>query len=203
MLKFSDGRPEEVQNAIITYAPKVRQFFADVRNCRPDARIHYATGNHENRYDDYIARKAPAFQEIITPEFLWNTDTHGVELSYYNNPPFELYPGFYVHHGPYALSGAGKSVHKVLDEYNITCMVGHSHRQGYIAKNFELKGEMIRGWEIGHLTDTKSEGMSYDRLHDWHAGFAVGYYDSDYMHVELVSIAPDYTAVVGGKLYKA
>lgn len=201
--KYSDGKPEEVEQAIITYAPMVQNFFADVRGNLPDARIHYATGNHEARYDDYIVRKAPALKELITPEFLWHTDTHGVELSFYNKPPFELYPDFYIHHGPYALKGAGNSVSKVNDEFGITCMVGHSHRQAFTAKTFELKGEILRGWEIGHMTDVKSEGMAYDRLHDWLPGFAVGYVENDYVHVELVTISPDYSCVVGGKLYRA
>jgi len=201
--KYSDGKPEEVEQAIITYAPQVQNFFGDVRKARPNARIHYATGNHEARYDEYIAKKAPALKNLITPEFLWKTDTHGVELSYYNKPPFELYPEFYIHHGPYALKGAGNSVAKVNDEFNITCMVGHSHRQAFVAKTFELRGYSVRGWEIGHMTDVTSEGMSYDRLHDWLPGFSVGYWNNNYMHVELVTIAPDYSCMVGGKLYQA
>lgn len=201
--KYSDGKPEEVEQAIITYAPQVQEFFETTRKIRPDARIHYATGNHEARYDDYIARKAPALKELITPEFLWKTDTYGVELSYYNRPPFELYDDFYIHHGPYALKGAGNSVNKVLDEFGISCMVGHSHRQAFVHKTFELKGEILRGWEIGHMTDEKSEGMAYDRLHDWLPGFAVGYVDDGHVHVELITISPDYTCVVGGKRYAA
>lgn len=199
--RYSDGKPEEVEQAIVTYAPKVQGFFEQVRKIVPNARIHYATGNHEARYDEYIAKKAPALRKLITPEFLWKTDTYGVELSFYNKPPFELYPGFYIHHGPYAVGGAGRSVNKVLDEYNISCMVGHSHRQGFVHKTFELKGETIRGWEIGHMTDVKSEGMSYDRLHDWLSGFAVGYVDDGHIHVELVTISPNNTCVVGGKFY--
>lgn len=201
--KYSDGKPEEVQNAIVTYAPLVQDFLGTIRKTLPQARIHYATGNHEARYDEYIAKKAPALRELITPEFLWKTDTHGVELSYYNKPPFELYPDFYIHHGPYALKGAGSSVQKVIDEFNITCMVGHSHRQAFIHKTFELRGYSLRGWEIGHFTDEKSEGMAYDRLHDWLPGFAVGYWEDNYMHVELVTISRDYKCVVGGKLFSA
>lgn len=201
--KYSDGKPEEVEQAIITYAPQVQNFFGDVRKALPKARIHYATGNHEARYDEYIAKKAPALKDLITPEFLWKTDTHGVELSYYNKPPFQLYDDFYIHHGPYALKGAGNSVAKVNDEFNITCMVGHSHRQAFVAKTFELRGYSVRGWEIGHMTDVTSDGMAYDRLHDWLPGFAVGYVENGYVHVEIVTISPDYSCMVGGKLYTA
>lgn len=201
--RWSEGKADELEKALITYAPQVQTFFKDSREISPDARIHYATGNHEIRYEDYINRKAPAFKDFVTPEFLWKTDTYGIELSHYNNPPFELYPGFYVHHGPYALKDAGSSVRKVMDEFCITCMVGHSHRQAFVHKTFELAGFTLRGWELGHLTDTKSDGMAYDRLHDWCPGFAVGYYDDGYMHVELVTISPDFTCMVGGKLYKA
>lgn len=203
--RFSDGKPIEVENAIITYAPQVQDFLGKIRKARPNARIHYATGNHEARYDEYVAKKAPALKEMITPEFLWKTETHGIELSYYNRPPVKLWEDidFFIHHGPYALKGAGSSVNKVLDEFGISCMVGHSHRQAFVHKTFELKNEILRGWEIGHMTDVTSEGMAYDRLHDWLPGFAVGYVADGHIHVELVTIAPDYSCIVGGKRYQA
>lgn len=94
--RFSDNTPTEVTDAVYTYAPLVQQFFADLRANSKDASIHYATGNHEARYDDYISKKAPALAGLITPDLLWHTDRHGVELSYYNNPPCERFPGFFV-----------------------------------------------------------------------------------------------------------
>jgi hypothetical protein len=201
--RFADGTAAEVLDATYTYAPLVQSFWSDIRATSPDADVHFATGNHEQRYDDYVSKKAPALRGMITPELLWKTDTYGVNLSYYNNPPVERFPGFYVHHGPYAVNKAGESVRKVMDDFNISCMVGHSHRQAYVAKSYPLPEVYLRGWEIGHLTDINSSGMAYDRKHDWQPGFAIAHVENDYPHVQLVSVSPDYVCYVDGRKFSA
>lgn len=199
--KYSDGKPDEVINAASKYAPMVKQFFEKTRGIVPDAQVHFATGNHEIRYDDYIARKAPALAGLITEDMLWGTDQYGIELSYYNNPPVHRFGPMYVHHGMYALSTSGASVKKMVDEFGVSCIVGHSHRQGAVFKTFKLKNEVQRGYELGHMTDVTSSGMSYDNRHDWQPGFAIAHIVNDYPHVQLVSISPDYTCVVDGKKF--
>lgn len=208
--RFADGTAQEVENAVVTYSPLVKQFFADLREIVPSAQIHYATGNHEKRYDDYIGKKAPALRGLITPELLWGTDTYGIELSYYDNPPVHRFGDVYVHHGPYANAKSGESVRKVLDDFSVSAIVGHSHRQAYVAKSFPLAEKEIRGWELGHLTDINSSGMGYDMKHDWQSGFGWGYVESGastpdgyYPHVSLVSISPDNICYVDGKKFSA
>lgn len=187
--RYADGKPPEVIEASVTYAPLVQEFFRKNRENCTGSQIHFATGNHEQRYDDYIDRKAVALKGLITPELLWKTDTHGIELSYYNNPPVHRFGDIYVHHGPYALKGSGNSVQKVMDEYGVSCVVGHSHRQAMIFKTYKLRNEIRRGIELGHLTDVYSSGMGYDSLHDWQPGFAVAHIEnSETPHFQLVSI---------------
>lgn len=200
--RFSAGTPNEVEGAVITYAPLVKKFFEDLRSILPDAQIHYATGNHEKRYDDYVNKNAPALRGLITPELLWGTDSSGIELSYYDNPPVHRFGDIYVHHGPYAVSKGGESVRKVLDDFNISAVVGHSHRQAYVAKNYPLPDIALRGYELGHLTDIHSSGMGYDLKHDWQAGFGFAHVVNDMPHMSLVRI-DDNTAVVDGKLFRA
>lgn len=201
--RYADGKPAEVVGAVATYAPLVQDFFKALRGNSPDAQIHFATGNHEQRYDDYTARKAAAYDGLITPELLWKTDTYGIELSYYNNPPVHRFGDIFVHHGPYALKNSGESVRKVIDEYQVSAIVGHSHRQAAVFKTYELRNEMRRGYELGHMTDIKSPGMGYTALHDWQPGFAVATIVDDYPHIDLITISPDYKCVVYGKVFSA
>ena len=196
--RFESGTPGEVINASAKFVPQVKDFFKTIRELVPDGQIHFATGNHEIRYDSYISSKAPALHGLITPELLWGSDTYGLELSYYNNPPVHRFGDIYVHHGLYALKNSGESVRKIMNEYNVSAIVGHSHRQAAVFKTYELKDEVLRGYELGHMTDIKSPGMGYTALHDWQPGFAVGYIDGDYPHIQLVSISPDFTCYVDG-----
>lgn len=200
--RFSEGTASEVENAAVTYAPLVQEFFKDLRGNSPESSIHYACGNHEQRYEDYIARKAPAIRGLITPELLWKTDTYGIELSYYNNPPVERFPGMFVHHGPYAVDKAGESVRKVLNDFHVSCVVGHSHRQALVAKSYPLADKTLRGIELGHFTDINSSGMAYDRRHDWQMGGAWAHVVNGFVHIYPFFINSNYETIVDGKLFK-
>lgn len=200
--RFSDRTPDEIMHAAAKYATLVQDFFAKCRQIRPKAQIHFATGNHDIRYEAYLDKKAPAMKGLITPETLWKTDTYGIELSHYNNPPVHRFGDIYVHHGLYALSNAGASARKIVDEFGVSCIVGHSHRQGYMPKSYPLRGETMRAYELGHMTDINSEGMSYDQKHDWQGGFAVGHIVNDHPHISLISINEKFECVVDGKLFK-
>lgn len=198
--RFSDGKPDEVLSAVKVYAPLVHRFFEKTREISPDSQVHFATGNHEKRYDDYIDKKAPALKDFITPELLWGTDTHRIELSYYDNPPVHRFGDMFVHHGPYALKDSGASAMKMIDEFGVSCIVGHSHRQSAVFRSYPLRDEKLRAYELGHMTDIWSAGMSYDRKHDWQPGFAIGHIVNDYPHISLISIHDD-TCVVDGKKF--
>jgi UDP-2,3-diacylglucosamine pyrophosphatase LpxH len=200
--RFAAGTPLESQDTAVTYAPLIKQFFADLREILPNAEIHFATGNHEIRYDNYIAKNAPALSGLITPELLWGTDKSGIVLSYYSNPPVHRFGDIYVHHGPYADPKSGNSVYKVLDDFHVSAIVGHSHRQAYVAKSYPLAGKELRGIELGHLTDINSSGMAYDMKHNWQAGFAHAHIVDDYPHLSLVGIH-DNRCVVDGKTFAA
>jgi len=198
--KYSDGTPDEVINAVSVYAPLVKNFFEKCREIRPEAEIHFATGNHEARYDSYLEKKGKALVGLITPELLWGTDTYGIDLSHYNNPPIHRFGDIYVHHGIYSVANTGT---KMLDEFGVSIIQGHSHRASATFRSYPLRNEQLRAYEIGHMTDIYSSGMSYDRKHNWQAGFAIAHIVNDFPHIQLISINSDFEAVVDGKLFKA
>lgn len=81
---------------------------------------------------------------------------------------------------------------------------GHSHRMGAFFKTHELRGETLRGYEIGHMTDITSSGMSYTNVHNWQPGFAIAHIENGvYPHIQLIHISPDYTCFIDGKKFSA
>lgn len=200
--KYADGTAKEHSDLIYTYAPLVQDLLRDIRSALPDAEIALHAGNHEARVNNYISSKAPALQGLITAETLWKTDTYGVDCYSYEDPPVKRYGKFYVHHGIYAAKGGGNSVRKMTEEFGVSIISGHTHRQAIVSQSFELTGEVRTGIELGHLTDIHSKGMSYTNLRDWQSGFGYAYIEKDEVFPFLVSIS-DNMAVADGHLFKA
>lgn len=196
--RFTTGTPEESLDAYFKYAPLNKQFLTELREELPNSEIHFHLGNHDIRFESYVDRNAPAFREWINPEKLWGVDTLGIKTHHYKDPPVHRHGDIFVHHGPYALKDSGSSVKKCLDEFHVSCIVGHSHRQAYVPQSYPLAQD-LRGWELGHLADIDHKDMKYDYKHNWQQGFAVARVDETrYPHVNLVEISRDYRAYVEG-----
>ncbi len=198
--RWNEGKPEEILSGVNTYAKEVQDFWRDVRAAAPNADLHYETGNHEARYGDYIDKKAPAFKDFITPEVLWKTDTYGVNVHWYNRPPVQRFKNLWLHHGDAISKYSGESVRKDMDNWDVSILRGHSHRMGSVFDTKSLSGRELEGHEIGHLTDIKSEGMSYVNNWPWQAGFAWAPVVNDVAHVQLVKFRED-VAVVDRKVF--
>lgn len=201
--RFSQDTPDELLNRVSTYAGDVKTFYKDTSDIVPEADKFVALGNHDIRVFDYIDKKAPAFKGYITPESMWGLDTLGYNYIYYSDRPQHRYGDIYVHHGDSISKHAGESVRNDVQNHGVSLIRGHSHRQGHYNKSYEITGQELRGWEIGHMTDINSEGMSYTNSHDWQAGFAIGHIHKDYPHIQLIRIAPDFSCVVDGKVFQA
>lgn len=199
--RYADGTAQENEKKVAAYAPLVQEFFRDLRTILPDSEIVFHLGNHCSRHQDYISRKAPALQGLITPELLWKVDTYGIDYHYYEQPPVKRYGKFYVHHGIYAQSGAGNSARKMMDEFGISIISGHTHRQAIVNKTYELTEEVRTGIELGHLVDIKSGGFDYTNLRDWQPGFGIAHIDGENVHAQTVPII-DNSCVVDGRVFK-
>jgi len=109
-----------------------------------------------------------------------------------------------VHHG-LSIADTG-AVRKDIDDLQISLIRGHSHRIASHFQTYELPvatgGRTIRGYEIGHMCDEKSDGMKYTQNHNWQKGFAIAHIENgQHPHVQIVEISPNYTCVVDGKLF--
>lgn len=201
--RWSDGTAEEALAALPTYIHLVHNFFDDIRKALPDADIHFHSGNHDIRHFDYIEKKAPAFHGLITPESLWKISDYGMVYHAYTAPPVKRFGDLYVHHGMSISKHAAESVRNDIDTFGVSLIRGHSHRLGSYYKTYELTGQKLRGWEIGHMTDINSEGMAYTNSKNWQSGFAIAHVYKDYPLVSLIEITDDYKAMVDGKLFSA
>ena len=108
-----------------------------------------------------------------------------------------------MHHGVSINKHAGESVKNDMESFGVPLIRGHSHRLAQIHKTYELRGVTNLGYELGHMSDVNSTGMSYDNIHNWAQGFAVGHIDGADAHINLIHIKRDYTCVVEGKKFIA
>lgn len=214
--RFSTGGTNEflnqVKNAELTgILPIVvekegdsRELYTKTRKMLPDAEIFSALGNHDIRIFDYADKKMPSILENITPEALWDFGNLGIDYIYYNDLPKLRYGDIYVHHGVSVSKHSGESVRNDVENFGVSIVRGHSHRLGAYFRTHELRNETQRGYEIGHLTDVKSPGMSYTNMRNWQPGFAIAHIENGvYPHIQLIHISPDFTCWVDGKKFSA
>lgn len=200
--RYSAGTPDEVLNNIASYSSQVKDFYSKTRKMLPNADLFVALGNHDIRYEDYIAKKAPALTDLITPETMWGLDSLGYDYIHYNDLPKQRFGDIHVHHGIAISKHSGQSVQADVENFGVSIIRGHSHRAGSFFRTYELRNETLRGYEIGHMTDVKSEGMAYTNSHNWQPGFAIATIENGtYPHVQFIHISPDYTCVVNGRKF--
>lgn len=199
---------EDIKPFIFEQERPVAEFYAQTRKMRPKADMFIALGNHCVRVFDYVDRKMPEEAAAITPQSLWKLDDLGINYIHYGDMPKHRYGDIHVHHGVAISQHAGESVRKDIENFGVSMIRGHSHRAGSHFKTYELRnqgqGETLRGWEIGHMTDVKSTGMSYTNVKNWQPGFMVGIIENgEWPHMQFIQISEDYTCYVHGKKFSA
>lgn len=218
--RFTEGRPQEFLVAhkadqadtilplMQADAQGAKEFYTQTRKMLPKAQLFSALGNHDIRVFDYTEKKLPDIIDQVTPEALWALDTLGYDYIYYNDVPKHRFGDIHVHHGVAISQNAGESVRKDVENFGVSIIRGHSHRAGSFFRTYELRnggaGETVRGWEIGHMADEKSDGMAYTNSHNWQKGFAVAHIENGVTpHIQFVEISADYTCYVDGKKFSA
>lgn len=210
-LEPMDLTDEHVVGKMLEQEQATYEFFKRTRALSPKAHVLCAGGNHDyTRVVKYFDKKAPLALEKLTPDSLWGFKNLGFDYIDYEDRPKHFAGGFYVHHGVAISKHAGESVKADVENFGVSLIRGHSHRQAIINRTYTLRNETITGVELGHFMDIDGAGASYDNVHNWQMGFAVGYIedgatdtiDGKRLHLELVPISRDYTCVVGGRLYR-
>lgn len=178
-------------------------FYALTRAKRPRAEIFSALGNHDIRVWNYADKYMKEILGDLTPESLWGLDNLGIDYIYYDDLPRLRYGGLYAHHGLSASAEAGASVKSDVTALGVSLIRGHSHRMGTYYKTYELRNEILRGYEIGHMCKVDSGGFKYTQVHNWQQGFALGWVHGEQAHIQMVEILPDYTCWAAGKHFSS
>jgi hypothetical protein len=219
--RWTEGRPtefsamvkndfsHEIQPLVKSEAKPAREFYEQTRKMRPNAELFSALGNHDVRALDYFDKKLPDHAAYVTPEAMWGLDSLGYKYIHYNDRPAHRYGDIYVHHGMAISQNAAESVKKDCENFGVSMVRGHSHRIGQWQRTFDLTGQELRGWELGHMADVNCEGMGYTNVHNWQLGFAIGHItsgstltkDGYYPHIQVITINSDYECFVDGKKF--
>lgn len=182
-------------------ADGAKEFYTAVRQQHKKANIHSSLGNHDIRIFKYIDKKAPDYNDRITPNTLWGLDDLGITWREYALPPIERFAGIYVHHGATTLT-TGMAVRSDIETYNISLIRGHDHRGGVVYKTFPIPGTELVGMGTGHMCDPSGYGLKYTINPSWELGFGIGHVHDNNAHLQFIHITKDYTCVVDGKLFK-
>lgn len=186
---------------IYANAQGARDWYGEVRANHKDADIHASLGNHDIRIYKYMDKKAPEYNDRITPNHLWGLDDFGISWRQYSDKPLERFAGVHVHHGA-TVSSSGLSVRADLDSYDISLVRGHDHKGGVVYKTYPLSGRSLVGMNTGHLCDPNQYGLQYTINPAWELGFGVGWVVGNNVQLQFVPISPDYTCVLDGKLFQ-
>jgi hypothetical protein len=182
-------------------ADGAKQFYAKVRKQHPKADIHASLGNHDIRIFGYIDRKAPEYNDQITPNLLWGLDDQGITWKMYHERPFERFAGIHVHHGT-TTSTTGPTVGKDIESMDISLVRGHSHKALVAFKSYPLSGRVLQGLECGHMCDINGYGLQYADNPQWQQGFGIGHVTAEgKVSLQFIPIHADYTCVVDGRLF--
>lgn len=146
-----------------------RQFLAWMRQELPNARIIYKHGNHEERVNRYIFRRAPALEGLpgLNVRSWLEMDKHGIE-DLPGKRVIELGKLHVVHGHEYRGGGGVNPARWLFLRARSVAVCGHFHRTSeHHERNIALKYEAA--WSIGCACDLHPE---YAPLNNWNHGFA-------------------------------
>jgi len=193
--------PEKLVSVDEAGAKDVREFLKEIRTLAPKADIHLFDGNHGwTRHKKYIMENASQYADKITPNMLYGHEDVGIDFHYYTDLPYNRFNDMYVHHGNAVSKHSGESVKADIDAWGVSLIRGHSHRLGDYFKTYEITGQRLEGYEIGHMM--KESLADYSNQRNWQQGFLYGHISNSQHYLELVPIK-DYTCYVAGKKYTA
>lgn len=160
--------------------PKARDFKYEIeigrdslswlRGSFPAARIIYKLGNHDDRWDKFIWKKAPEIWNIDNVQLhnLLHFEDFGIERVGDNPIMAGLLPVFHGHELGKGISSPVNPARGAFLRTLHTILVGHHHRSSSHAEP-NLWHDETMTWSQGCLCDRTPE---YARVNKWNLGFA-------------------------------
>lgn len=160
----------------------------------------FQLGNHEDRLERYLAKRAPELYELLDVQTQFGLVKRGWKVTPYKQ--HDKLGKLYLTHDA-GFSGRN-SVYQTGDTFNHSVVTGHSHRMGYVVEN-DATGRTPRvSAQFGWLGDTeKVDYMSRAKARKfWPQGFGYGYSDSAGIQYLVPAPIVDNKVVVEGRLYR-
>jgi len=190
-------------------------FLARIRGAVPSAEIIYLEGNHEARMRKAIINNLLAAHglksatnlkgdDIVSiPTFL---DLPSIDVEFISGYPHAkswVNSDLMVRHGNIARKKSGATVSAILDETQVSQIVGHVHRFELAAKTvYDYQGErQIVVFSPGCLALVDGEIPRGQDWVNWQDGTGVVYYSDDFFSIVPILISGG-QAVFNGTLYK-
>lgn len=163
-------------------------------------------GNHDERYEKYIADYAPALAgegSELTLEALYRVG-RGTGTKLYRQP-FRLSPGWICAHGHEQRGGgqvAGRTAFALAERWDRSVVCGHTHRAGTVSKTIGMPKarRRITGMEVGHGMLEKY--ATYTRAPNWQKAFGLFVVEGGRTYEHLVMMRPDNSFAWDGRIWK-
>lgn len=165
-----------------------------VRECFPDAEIVWKMGNHEERYEHYLWKKAPELLNIPNFDMAEIFGLPALNITLVRDKRVVKLGALRVLHGHEYPKGVASPVNQARGMFmrGLECaLAGHGHRSSEHAES-TMAQNVIACWSTGCLCDLSPD---YAPINKWNHGFA------------LVTVEEDGTfevqnrKVINGKVY--
>ncbi len=149
-----------------------RQMLEYLRSVFPDGRIVYKTGNHEERLETYMAKRAPDIADLDC----WKLDRllglEDLEIDFVTDKRRILAGGLLIMHGHEFSKGFTPPISPARAAYmkaSCNILVGHHHKSTEY-HDVTANGDVICAWSTGCLCDLSPGYAPYGKMEH---GFAI------------------------------
>lgn len=165
-LSSFDREPSKVYRLVDETDPARREFNRLMRVANPFYSV-YLQGNHEDRWERYIAKNAPALHGLTSMREIMLRDHPETKWVPYRDDHI-IGKVLFVHDLGHAGKYAG---YHTLDAANHCVVMGHTHRGG-VAVSGDISGECKFAMQCGWLGDRKqAKYLHKSKMRDWILGF--------------------------------
>lgn len=156
----------------------VRAFLESLRRDFPKSEIVWKLGNHEERYQRFMLRKAPELLDL--DDFQWNsicrTEEHGITVIGDCQPVMlGALATIHGHEYRFAISNPVSASRGLFLRGGVTALCNHYHRTSQFSKT-DLLRHLVSTWSIGCGCDLTPRWLPNN---DWNLGGAFVHIDEE------------------------
>jgi hypothetical protein len=178
----------------------VNKFLDHLQMRYPEATIMFLSGNHEDRLDRYLCKKAPEIFDMMTVPELFKLEDRGIDHMPYGRG--QLYQigetDLFCRHSPYSYSV--HCAHACLVKKFINLIFGCTHR----FQEMKLKdGTGVEKYACSNasLIDFDNPMFNYMPTDNWANGFSIAFVEKEWWQNQHIKIN-DKQTVFGGYKFK-